>query len=373
MKIKFFYLAGLFMFLVVISACKKMDRNYKGFIVNGGITYIGKATSAVAYSGHNRVKISWLRSGDPNVSKARIFWNNNTDSVEFDIPPTGDTINYVIDNLPEKSYSFIIRTYDGKGNTSVPVEVLAGSYGENYQSSLLNRSVKLKTIDINGKVTIVWGGADISNGAYATEVKYTDNSDNIKYQNILTTDLTSTISDMKSGTSFQYKTVFKPNSLSIDQFSTNYAESGDFSIDKTGWKIIAYSSQLDAGVNAVINFIDGTDATRWVTDVTTSKYPHFATIDLGIVRTITRFGVWRTTFENVENGGDNRAPDKIQFLVSTDNLIWTDLGIFDFNRHINGEQPYNIPSLPKARYFKFVGVSGPNSFMITGEVSAYGF
>ena len=89
---------------------------------------------------------------------------------------------------------------------------------------------------------------------------------------------------------------------------------------------------------------------------------------MGTERTITQFGVWRTTFET---GGDSRAPNKIQFLVSTDNAKWVDLGIF-FNRLLNGEQTYQIPSQPKARYFKFVAVKGPENNMVIGEISAYG-
>src|SRR5690606_23416814 len=101
-----------------------------------------------------------------------------------------------------------------------------------------------------------------------------------------------------------------------------------------------------------------------------SSYPHHVTIDMGAVRTITQFGVWRTTFEN---GGDDRAPDVIQFLVSEDNVTWVDLGEFDFNRFINGEQVYQMPEGTVGRYFKLVGVSGPqDSNFVLGEISAYG-
>src|SRR3546814_20653067 len=79
---------------------------------------------------------------------------------------------------------------------------------------------------------------------------------------------------------------------------------------------------------------------------------------MGGLRTITYFGVWRTTFEN---GGDKRAPDKIQFLTSLDNVTWTDMGIFDFNRFINGEQLFEMPEGTEARYFNLVGVEGPRS------------
>jgi hypothetical protein len=184
------------------------------------------------------------------------------------------------------------------------------------------------------------------------------------------TESSSVLTDAQPGTTLQYRTVFEPDTLSIDEFYTGSSDVGDMSFSKKDWSIIAYSSQHSDGDNAVINFIDGTDATRWHTLAGGSFYPHFATIDMGVERTITKFGVWRTTFEN---GGDDRAPDQIQFLTSTDNTNWTDLGIYPFNRHINGEQTYLIPSEPRARYFKFVGVSGPQDYMVMGEISAYGF
>ena len=369
MKSIYWYSMALFITAMAFTACKKMDSTYKQFIVPGGITYTGKATKPMAYSGRNRIKISWLRGADPNVTKAKIFWDNYTDSVEINIPATGDTISIVIDNLTEKAYSFMIKTYDEKGIPSIPVELLSGSYGEKYQSQLLNRPVNSLVIDVEGKITIQWGSADISNGAVQSELQYTDILGNMKSRRFSAKEAESVLTDLMPGTRFQYRTVFKPDSLSIDDFFTDYVESGILTIDKKNWKIIGFSTQHDAGTNGVNNFIDGTDGTRWHSRAGGSSYPHFATIDMGTERTITQFGVWRTTFEN---GGDSRAPNKIQFLVSTDNAKWVDLGIFDFNRLLNGEQTYQIPSQPKARYFKFVAVQGPENNMVIGEISAYG-
>ncbi|SDE04894.1 F5/8 type C domain-containing protein [Mucilaginibacter pineti] len=351
------------------SACTKMDATYKQYVVPGGLTYTGKATSPKAYSGLNRIKIAWLRGADPSVVKAKIFWNNFADSLAVDIPPAGDTISAMIENLDEKNYTFVIRTYDGKGNSSIPVEVVGGSYGVKYQAQLLTRPVNSTIINAKGVLTINWGGADVSNGAFASEVKYTDVAGNVKYKTFSVDLKTSEITDLKPGTNYQFRTIFKPDSLSIDNFYTSYSGGGLFAFDKKDWKIIAFSSQHPGSDNTVTNFIDGTDATRWHSCAGCSSYPHFATIDMGVERTITQFGVWRTTFET---GGDSRAPDKIQFFTSTDNVNWADQGIFNFNRLINGEQRYLIPNNPKARYFKFVGVSGPENNMVMGEISAYG-
>lgn len=362
---------GLMVFIAIcfFAACTKMDATYKQYVVPGGLTYAGKPTSPKAYSGFNRIKITWLRGADPSVVKAKIFWNNFADSLAVDIQPAMDTISAMIDHLDEKNYTFVIRTYDGKGNSSIPVEVVGGSYGVKYQAQLLTRPVNSTLIDARGKLTINWGGADVSNGAYASEVKYTDVSGNVKTK-VFPVDLkTSEILDLKPNTGYQFRTIFRPDSLSIDNFYTSYADGGLFAFDKKDWKIIDYSTQHSPGDNAVINFIDGNDATRWHTCAGCSSYPHFATIDMGVERTITQFGVWRTTFET---GGDDRGPDKFDFLTSTDNITWVKQGSFNFNRLINGEQRYFTPNSPRARYFKFVGTSGPQSYMVIGEISTYG-
>lgn len=371
MKLIHLYSMVLFITVLAFTACKKMDSTYNKFIVPGGLTYLGKVTSPMAYAGHNRVKISWLRGSDRNVTKVKIYWDNYADSIDVNIPPTGDTISVIINNLLEKDYSFMIKTYNANGISSLPVELFCRSLGEKYQAQLINRSVNLTMVDSKGMTTIQWGNADISNGAFATEVKYTNTLGNTIYQNFPISESSSTISDIKPSTRYQYRTMFKPDSLSIDNFFTNYSVSGDLNFDKTDWKIIDYSTQHPGPDNAVTNFIDGNPATRWHTLYGGSWYPHFATIDMGAERTITKFGVWITTYQVPT--GDLRGPDKIQFLVSADNLSWTDLGIFDFNLSLLGEQQFNISSNPKARYFKFVAVAGSIDYMVLGEISAYGF
>ncbi len=366
MKKIFSYLVILFFMLSSFTACKKMDSTYKKFIVPGGITYTGKVKSPIAYTGRNRVKISWLRGADPSVIKARIFWNNYTDSVEINIPPAADTISYIIDSLPEKPYSFMIRTYDAKGNSSVPVEVLSAAYGEKYQASLLSRPLNAGILYTNGTtISIQWGGADISNGAYATEVKYADTLGNLRIHRFPVTETASVISDINAGIKFQYRTVYLPDSLSIDTFYTPFQENESYLLDKTDWRVIAFSTQHPGAENAVTNVIDGRPNTRWHTWVGYSQYPHYVTVDMGVERTITDFEIFRMT-------GDDRACNTFQLLISKDNITWTDLGVFNFNRLIDDGQFYHIPAGPQARYFKFVGLTGPQVYMVTGEISVYG-
>lgn len=217
-----YYLIAIFILAGIFSNCKEIDSTYKEFVVPGGIIYTGKAIAPMVNPGRNRVKISWLRGADPNVIKARIFWNNYMDSVEVIIPPTGDTISTIIDNLPEEFYSFFIKTYDEEGNSSIPAEVLGTVYGENYQSSLLNRPVLLSTMDNQGIVSIEWGAADVANGAFATEVIYTKTSGDMITVRFDVDEPVSTLAEYKAETDYRYRTLFLPDSAAIDTFYTEY-------------------------------------------------------------------------------------------------------------------------------------------------------
>lgn len=371
MKKIFSYIAFLAGMGFLFSSCEDADSTFRDFIVEGGLVYPGSATSPIAHPGKNQVLITWLKGTDPSVSSAKVFWDNYTDSVSVPVPPGADTIRVLIEDLVEKPYSFQIVTYDDQGNASVPVELLSAAYGDKYQASLLSRPIELIMLNVNDTVTLQWGSADIANGAVFTEVKYLDQQDKLRIDRFPVSDETSLITTLKSGTGFEYRTVFLPDSLSIDTFYTEFEQSGSFAFDKEDWDIVDFSSNHGGAANSVWNVIDGTDGTRWHSlSGGGSSYPHHVTIDMGAVRTITQFGVWRTTFEN---GGDDRAPDVIQFLVSEDNVTWVDLGEFDFNRFINGEQVYQMPEGTVGRYFKLVGVSGPqDTNFVLGEISAYG-
>lgn len=356
----------------MLAACTKMESVYDEYVIPGGLTYAGKATRPAVYPGLNRAKVAWLRGSDPSVVRATVYWNNYADSVAVPVPSGQDTISVLIENLVEKSYSFVIKTFDAKGNSSIPAEVFGAVYGEKYQAQLLTRPINSTLLDAQGKITIEWGSADISNGAKASEVRYTDVNDKVKVASFPATETKSIIADMKANTNYQFRTLFRPDSLSIDNFYTGYTSGSFYAFDKKDWKVVTYSDQFSAGDNAAANVITGTDNDRWHTNG--SAYPHWVTIDMGIERSIVKFGVWRTIY--VSPNGDNRAPIRIQFLVSQNNVTWTDAGTYAFNNELSGEQAIQIPNLPKGRYFRFVGLAGaPGNaqYMTLGEISAYGF
>lgn len=345
-----------------LSSCKDMDSIYQEYIVPNGLSYPGKALNPVVYAGKNRVKVSWLRGSDPKIIKARVYWNNYTDSTEVDVPSGKDTISCIIEDLPENTYSFFIRTYDEKGNVSIPVEVRGTSYGEKYQAGILNRAIK-NAIITESTVRIEWGTIDTLS-AYTTEVRYTNAAGEIQSLQAMSNENASVISDIKSGTTFLYRTLYVPNHLAIDTFYTDFLENKEYLLEKSGWRVIGFSTQHPGAANLASNVIDGNPATRWHTHASASSFPHFVTVDMGENRTLTAFKIFRTT-------GDDRACDTFQLFASTDNTNWVDLGVFSFNRFIDDGQYYAVPPT-YGRYFKFVGLTGPNKYMVTGEISAYG-
>ncbi|MBC8052203.1 MAG: discoidin domain-containing protein [Sphingobacteriaceae bacterium] len=359
----------ILLLIMAFAACKKIDSTYKDFVVPGGLVYTGKVTSPMVYAGRHRVKVAWLRGADPTVKTAKIFWNNYTDSVVVPIPPTGDTISVVIDNLLEKSYSFIVKTYDDKGHSSIPVELLGKSYGDRYQADIITRPVTRASLTENGTIIIDWSAANKAGGAFATEVTYTNSLNQVQKKRYSTTLTSSVIADLKAGTGLSYKTVYLPDTLrSIDTFYTPPVEINQFLYKTETWTIPAFSTQHDASdANKVLNIIDGNPATRWHTHASNSTYPHFVTVDMKTEKTITGFTLFRAI-----NANDVRGCNTFRLSLSKDNLTWVDYGPYTFDRFTDNGQFYEMAAKPKARYFKFTGLTGPERFMVMGEIQVYG-
>ncbi|MEA4917208.1 DUF4998 domain-containing protein [Proteiniphilum sp.] len=367
------YIIGIILLIPLGYSCSDMNELADRFLDNGETIYAAKVDSASAGTGNRRILIElYIRT--PRIEAVRIYWNNNTDSVDVPINGRMDIFKKTIDGLAEKSYIFNLVSFDKHGNRSLPYEVTGTVYGENYQSTLLNRGVYLIQSDTYGNKFITWGNVDVTFGAKYTEIQYTNQTGKNVTLKVPVEDSRTVIPDYKGGTKFKYRTVYVPDQMGVDTFYTDYKESVSthFSLIKQGWKIVNFSSQHAGGDNAVTNIIDGTNATRWHCDATPAgpPYPHHVTFDLGGIVTVSQFGVWATTFEQATGNVDLRGPDKIQFLVSRDGNEWTDLGSFDFDRSKLGEQLYPVTPT-QARYYKFMGIRGPEKYMVLGELDVY--
>lgn len=240
----------LLLFAFVIStvvSCSKMDDNYIGFVKNGEIVYTGKVDSLQAFPGNGRLQLKWLLVSDPKITKCKVYWNDGKDSSILDVKKTAatDTIKLILGNLKEGLYSFQVYTYDNLGHSSVKADVIGTVYGDNYQSSLFNRPLKSATwVNIAAKPTsnppvlafkgtqVEWYG--VSDQAVLVELRYTNEAgisktvievpvkDPNKPNSPPALRPITELPDYKKGTSFTYRTGYKPTSKSIDIFYTAF-------------------------------------------------------------------------------------------------------------------------------------------------------
>jgi len=209
----------------LIFSCSKMD-DYKKFTNGGEITYTGKIDSVKAWSGRNRVVMRGLFLADPKVSRCVIYWNNKADSIVVPVlrEHIVDTLNISITNVKEGVQNFLIYTYDKDGNRSIPVYVTGRAYGDRYQSSLANRGITIAQTNETGQTAIIWQGMDRLTGVFATEVTYTNINNVLKTIKVPINIDTTIIADFKPASAMKYRTLFLPDTVSIDTFSTAYVD-----------------------------------------------------------------------------------------------------------------------------------------------------
>lgn len=217
-------------FGTLLSSCTKED-DYTKYLEGGEIYYPGKIVNAQVFSGKNRVKLYGLFLSDPKVTECVVYWNIRQDSIIIPVIRQNivDTLDFVLDPVVEGIHNFEFITKDSKGNRSVVVNSTGYSYGDKYLAQLSNRPIVSHVYDKNKKtMTINWASMDLTTGAYQTEVQYTT-ADNNGMQVLVPFDKSSvekqtTILENYPGVNFKYRTHFKPDSLSIDIFYTDFKE-----------------------------------------------------------------------------------------------------------------------------------------------------
>jgi hypothetical protein len=207
--------------IVVLPSCMKED-DYKKFTEGGEISYTGKLDSIKVFSGRNRVVIQGLLIADPKITKCVIYWNNRADSAVIPVTRTEnvDTLKVELKNMLEGVHNFTIYTYDNLGNQSVPTYKSGRAYGDRYISSLSNRPINNAFTDEAGLTSIEWGVMDRLSGIFATDVTYTDASNEKKVLRVPVDSALTRLGNFKEKTDIQFRTMFIPDTLSIDTFYT---------------------------------------------------------------------------------------------------------------------------------------------------------
>jgi hypothetical protein len=221
----FLCFTGIVLFL---WSCSKMDA-YKKFEQGKEIVYPSTFDSLKVLPGKNRVLITGLLSGDPNVVKYRIFWNAGSDSIEGTIRRTGgvDTLSQLVGNLPEGPMSFEIRTYNTKGDKSIPMNITGNVYGTSFQTAVDqrgNREILKAMLAMSGSGSLNWADENALTGVAGMNIQYYDYT-GVLHDTIIPAQLTgqqSLLPNFDVSKSFQYRTLYMPDSLAIDTFMTAF-------------------------------------------------------------------------------------------------------------------------------------------------------
>jgi hypothetical protein len=271
-----------------------MDENFKEYVVPDGITYPQRPDSLKVYSGLNRALLTWLKAKDPKVIKAKIYWNNYTDSIALDIPSNLDTIKVFINDMQENTYTFFVKTYDVDGNVSVPSEVTGAVYGDIYLSSLIDRSIS--DIILNGTDgTITWGTAP--RGMIYSELRYMTNAGIKTTLEVLPGEMFVICPDAKRREPVEYHSAFCPVG-SIDTFYTvwsTYSMPFVTKLPKAGW--IAEADSWLAGWSDGQGTIDDDINSTWHSSISSpaDALPHWVRIDMLSQQDIYRLDLYLNT------------------------------------------------------------------------------
>lgn len=394
---KYIYL--IFLWLLGISvwlmSCTKGDA-FKKYMEGGEITYPGRVDTVLVQSGYNRIRLSLVPGNDPLVTKFRIFWNSNADSLEVPVTQhTGkDTLPVLVSGLHEGNYNFTIYSYDKDNNRSVIVNVIGTAYGKSYAGTLVNRTLKSLVQSPDGKQIILnWG--EPAGGEQGIEVSYVSAAGTS--QKIVTApgENRTVLPDYKELSPLSYRSMYKPDTTAFEFFypepSAVTLPAFERELPKADFSVLPLPTDVkDGGYGWLIDYLwdDNYNVPGFATQ---SVIPCWFTIDVGTAAPLSRFKVWQAAdrlydLENVKTfelyGSNNPAPDGSW-------NSWTIIGAYqsvkpsglpagqlsddDIAFAKEGES-FAVPSgTPAYRYYRFKLLTnwGNAQFMTMGECTFY--
>lgn len=312
----------LFTSFLLVSCDNFMDI-HKEYIEGGEIIYAPKPDSVSFIAGREQILFrGWVYNG-VNVEKVIVKWNNGNDSLIIPVQfNTGmDSIEVMLTNMEEKSYTFQVYTIDNYGHHSLILTDFGSSYGDVYASSLMDRRIKsVGLTDVNG--TIEWFSAP--EGIIYNEVRYTQSSGDLLVTRVPNTEFSTVLTPRPAANSeFEYRSLYIPESESVDTFYTAWVKHADlfpatFPYDKVNWSVVSFSDHKPSdggGVGTILdNNLDSFWHSEWQPDM---PLPHWAIVDMESPKKIAYFDIYRrkgnTDTKTVQlfasNDSDPDSPD----------------------------------------------------------------
>lgn len=267
---------------IAVSACKDMYDISTDFVVPNGLKYPQKADSLKAFSGYNKLRLTWLKPTDPSVIRAEVYSLNSTDTIKIDMLDQPDTISVDVVNVGEGTYNFYVKQFDIHGNESIPMEVTGTSYGPNYLISATDRMLIDASRDSDYYGTIVWG-AKTTDLIYS-EVRYHTLSGELRTIRIAANETVLHCPDIGPGKLFDYRSVFLPSG-GIDTVYRDWItheKSFTYLYPRAEWTVVSrngYHPWAEGGGGQPFLVLDGNPNTAWHSSVG-SPLPQCLVIDM---------------------------------------------------------------------------------------------
>jgi len=359
------------------TSCESFMDIHEDYVKKGETIYAPKADSIQFIAGKGRVQFAFWLENAPNVKSVDLYWNSMSDSLITPVSAsTGlDSFYVEVNDLPEGAYTFEVKTRDNFGHSSLYLTGFGNSYGDFYQSSLLNRRVKSIELAESGGV-INWFGS--IEGMTWTEVKYTKTDGTTGIVRLKPEDNQIVCPGVKPGTSFQFSSSFIPEELSIDTFSVDWEQyEGSFPMiykyDRSSWSVLAVSDETASDGGGMNTLLDNNLGSYWHSqwDGGNAPLPHWAIIDMGSPKKIAKIDTYRRP-----GNGDAKT---IQYFVGpdpdADATSWTKIGESEFVAGKDNIETSisNSSSTLTGRYLKLLlPDSNRDPFTSIAEIYIYG-
>lgn len=290
-----FYIALLF--ATLHTACTKTKGDaYKQYMQGGEIVYPGRVDSVTVQAGYKRAQLSVILGNDPLVTRLRIYWNNQQDSLEVPVDHTHDTLAVIVPNLAEGNYNFTLYTLDKTGHTSVVYNASGVVYGDSYISSLTNRTLKTVTQSKNGQqIQLTW--ADAAGGELRTEINYTGVNGTQQQIMLQASETTITLPDYQGSSKLTYRSLYRPDSTAFEDFSLPAVEitlpAFERQLDKAGFALVNLPTDVQEGGYGWLQQYMWDEKYNPPGFATRNQIPCWFTFDAGAAAAVSRFIVWQ--------------------------------------------------------------------------------
>ena len=208
-------------FALLVSCEDFMDVHEK-YIEDGEIIYAPKVDSIEFIAGQERILFRFWLYNSPNVKFVNLFWNDDQDSLVVPVSPTTglDSMDVLLPDMAEKSYTFNVYTVDKYEHNSLKETDFGSSYGDVFKSSLANRRIKDVSITDKGG-SISWYSA--AENLIGNEVRYETNNGEKAVVRMSSAENEVLCPDAKTSSTFEYRSLFIPEKLSIDTFAVEWS------------------------------------------------------------------------------------------------------------------------------------------------------